>query len=276
MLTLPYNDNNRVNYALIFITIDVNNEWIIRFYRNDVATRNTVKRIPFLKNFSKVSPLKIPCPEIHNDEFMAYKTIHGEHLSIYEIEHLDTLSRVKIAEQLGNFLKNLHNFSDDNINFPPEYFRMVRDDYNSYPKKIFDSLDTDERKIMDNKFKAIKNNDRNFITPTAIIHSDLHYKNILWDREKKKLNGVIDFAQVGLAITAMDFIQLTNFNTHKNDQFLKDILHAYGKDEVELFTQIKELSILEPLNYYWWYEKNNMPEGMEKIIMKLKTILHAQ
>ena len=63
---------------------------------------------------------------------------------------------------------------------------------------------------------------------------------------------------------------------NKNDQFLKDILHAYGKDEVELFTQIKELSILEPLNYYWWYEKNNMPEGMEKIIMKLKTILHAQ
>jgi len=85
------------------LVFDVNNEWIIRFYRNDVAKRNMVKRIPFLKNFSKVSPLEIPCPEIHNDEFMAYKTIHGEHLSIHEIEQLDTLSRGKIAEQLGNF-----------------------------------------------------------------------------------------------------------------------------------------------------------------------------
>lgn len=80
---------------------------------------------------------------------------------------------------------------------------------------------------------------------------------------------MIDWAEAGLGIPSMDFIGLADFSKKKSDQFLKEILEYYDYGQ-NLFSQIKENAIIDVMNWFWWYEKNNDDRGIDSSIRKLK------
>ena len=267
---IKVNSYKVVNRGADSLIIEVNDRWIFRFPRKHAFRKKMKERLNFLIYFAKVSPIKIPAPEYMEDDFIGYKKISGKHLYRSSIERLHRKDKLKIAKQIGLFLKALHSFKSKYVKYETGYLTMYRKDldYSNWSFKKY--LSKNELKNLHGKLDAILANDNNFIKPTTIIHGDLHFNNILWNPKKKTITGVIDWGEVGLGVPAMDFIGILDFNKKSNDKFLKDILTYYGAKNDDLFQQIKENAIIDTMNWFWWYEKNNQPEGMTRIIKKIK------
>jgi aminoglycoside phosphotransferase (APT) family kinase protein len=270
---LKANSYKVVNRGAESLIIEVNDKWIFRFPRSSVFKEKMEKRLSFLLSFPNTSPLQVPVPKFIEPSFIGYEKISGEPLYSTNIEKLAKNDRLKIAKQFGLFLKTLHSYKDRKINFDTGYLVMRKEDYESCPKLITQYLNADERKALDAKLRAIANNPRNFEKPKTIIHGDLNFNNILWDSNRKVITGILDWSDMGLGIPAMDFIALADFNKKRSDQFLKDILTYDGAKNDDLFFQIKENAIIEVINWFWFYEKNNRPKSTARIIRKLKRIL---
>lgn len=270
---LKVNSHKVINKGGESLIIEINGEWIFRFPENPLSKGNIKEKLNFLISFSRISPLKIPIPKYIENNFIGYKKIVGKHPHPASIEKLSKKDKLKIAKQLGLFLKALHNFKSKEINFDTGYLIMRENDYNACPKEIAKYLNEDERKSLEVKIKAIKNNPLNFKKPTSIIHGDFYFNNIIWNPDKKVITGVIDWANVGLGTPSMDFIMLADFNKDSNNDFLRNILKYYGATGDDLFYQIKENAIIDVMNWFWSYYKESNQKGVEKMIKKLKNIL---
>jgi len=255
------------------LIIEINGKWIFRFPRNPISKENTKERLDFLISFAKKSSLKIPTPKYIENNFIGYEKIQGSHPHPTNIKKLSEKDKLRIAKQIGLFLKDLHNFKSKKINFDTGYLVMRKGDYETCPKEIAKYLDEDEIRVLETKLKAIENNPLNFKKPTSIIHGDFYFNNIIWNPDKKVITGVIDWANLGLGIPAMDFIMLADFNGNKNDKFLKEILKYYGAKGDDLFFQIKENAIIDTMNWFWSYYKESNSKGVAGMIKKLKKIL---
>lgn len=267
-------DNCKViNKGSESLILEINDKWIFRFPRTKIHREKMQKRLSFLNSFSKVSPISIPEPKYTQDDFIGYKKISGEPFLPTQIVKLSVKDKNKIAKQLGLFLKSLHNHKHKQIYFNTGYLVMRKSDYNAVPKQIAKYLNSYERKVLLNKIKAIASNPLNFKKPTTIIHGDLNFNNILWDRDRKTITGILDWSDMGLGIPAMDFIALADFNKESNDDFLRQILDSYGAKNDDLFNQIKESAIIEVLNWFWFYLEAKNQKGVSRMVKKLKKIL---
>src|SRR5258708_3866264 len=116
------------NSGMENLAIEVNDAWIFRFPRTSTLRENAKQRLHFLSSFSKISPLKIPNPEYITNSFVGYKKIPGKPFRPVNLKGLTTQERIKIAKQLGLFLKALHGHKDKHINFDTGYLVMQRKD----------------------------------------------------------------------------------------------------------------------------------------------------
>jgi aminoglycoside phosphotransferase (APT) family kinase protein len=122
---------------------------------------------------------------------------------------------------------------------------------------------------------TIADNPLNLAQPTTVIHGDFNVANVLWDRRKKVVTGIIDWSNMGLGIPAVDFAGLANFHTRRNDDFLGTMLAWYGSTDAGMFHQIKACSIIEAMNLFWCYQWRGNTKGMGRSVAKLKRILAA-
>ncbi|HWW38689.1 aminoglycoside phosphotransferase family protein [Pedobacter sp.] len=255
--------------------IEINKIWIFRFPKNSIIKKETKKRWNFLASFSEISPIQVPKPEFITNHLIGYRKISGEPLLPTQIEKLNNKSKLKIAKQIGLFLKALHNYKDKSINFDTGYLVMRRKDYKTYPKEFAKYLKISECKVLETMIKKIAQNSSNFRKPTNIIHGDFNLNNFLWDKKRKVITGIVDWSDMGLGIPAMDFIGIADFNSHSNDLFLKDTLKWYGTKNNGLFNQIKANAIVDVMNWFWFYKKTGNPKGVSRVVTKIKTILRS-
>ena len=255
------------------LVIEVNGVWIFRFPRNQILKDKTKEQLNFIASFSKVSPLQLPAPRYIEQDFIGYKKIPGKPLYKTNLKKLTEQERVKIAEQIGLFLKTLHGYKDKHIDFDTGYLIMRKEDYKTCPKIIAKYLTIAEQGALNIKLRKIANNPLNFEKPATIIHGDFYFNNIIWDSKRKIITGVIDWSNAGIGVPAMDFIMLADFNSGINDKFLKNILKYYGTNGDNLFYQIKENAIIDVMNWFWTFYKEKKSKGIARMIKKLKKIL---
>jgi aminoglycoside 2''-phosphotransferase len=270
---LKINNIKTINTGAESNIIEVNDKWIFRFHKNKLAKEKTEKRLKLLISFEKKAPLYIPVPKYVESNFIAYKKIPGTPLYPTKFNKLNSTEKEKIAKQLGIFLKSLHNHKHASSKFNTGYLTMRKGDYNTIPGEIAKFLNNKEQKILKAKFEKIEGNPLNYKKPKSFVHGDLHFNNILWDPKKKSVTGIIDWAEIGRGLPAMDFFMLADFNNNSNDTFLKNILKYYGVKNNDLFFQIKESAIIDPINWFWSYYKEKNLRGIERMIKKIKKVL---
>lgn len=253
--------------------VEVNDQWIFRFPKSSVIDKKINKKWNFLNSFSEISPVQVPKPKYITNNLIGYKKIVGDPISPAQIEKLNNKDKSKIAKQMGLFLKALHTHKDKSINFDTGYLVMRIKDYNSYPKEFAKYLNIKECKVLETMINKIAKNPSNFRKPTKIIHGDFNSNNILWDKKRNIITGILDWSDMGLGVPAMDFISVADFNVKDNDKFLKDILKWYGAKDDSLFIQIKENAIIDVMNWFWFYKKTDNAKGVNRIVKKMKTIL---
>ena len=261
--------------------VEVNDEWIFRFPIGRPSADRTQKQLNFLAAFAKRSPLAIPEPVFITGDFVGYRKIGGEPFfpgnpfDATEIDRLPAEDKKRIAKQVGVFLATLHDYRDNTIDWETGWFAGKREGGEPSDAQCFvNYLSAGEYRRLVAKREAIENNPANFVQPATIIHNDLYFLNILWDRTSRTITGILDWSEMGLGIPALDFIGIADFATSRNDQFLRDIVRWYGAGDT-LFNQIKENAIIEVMNWFWFYEHTNDPEGAARTITRLKNILNT-
>jgi aminoglycoside 2''-phosphotransferase len=254
--------------------LEVNDEWIFRLPRQRPPRPNERTRWDFLAAFAKRSPVAVPDPVYVTDDFIGYRKLAGAPLHPAQVECLNREAKARIAEQLGVFLAALHRCDDPRIDFDAGYLVMRHGYDRSCPEAFAKYLRASERRRLDAKLEAIANNPANFVEPTAIIHGDLYFSNMLWDPRDGVMTGILDWSDMGRGIPAMDFIALADFTGSRNDGFLRDILRWYGAGD-GLFEQVKENAIIEVLNWLWFYEARQDREGIARTVERLRRSLNA-
>lgn len=253
--------------------LEVNEQWIFLFPKTETVLKKLLDRVKFQKNFSKISPLRIPVPEYISDNFIGYRKIEGTHPTPKMIEQLSREPKISLAKQFGNFLRILHSYDGQELEEETGYLVMRREDYLTCPEEFTKLLTTEEKRSFRRCFDEILECSENFVTPDHIIHGDFHFNNILWDAKNTKLTGVLDWSQAGRGIAAMDMIMLADFSNEKNDIFLLEMLGEYGSSQTELFRQVKANYIIDVMNWYWTYSQERNEKGKKKMLGKLKTVL---
>ena len=258
------------------VIVEVNGEWVFRFPRPGSPRDNAQERLRFLESFSKVSPLAVPDPVYVTDDFVGYRKIPGSHLYPTQIARLPNADRQRVAEQLGEFLALLHHHVDTAITFRTGWTPTPGADPSGDLCVFSPFLDATECRNLEANLQAMHDNPANYVQPTAMLHGDLYFGNMLWDKHARVVTGIIDWSSVGRGLPAWDFINLADFTTSRNDRFLREILRWYGAADDALFIQIKEMTILEMMNWYWCYWHRKDQKGMTRAIKRMKRVLSSR
>ena len=176
---------------------------------------------------------------------------------------------------MRHFLALLHHHENNTITFPSGWIPTPGSDPSGDLCVFSQFLDATECTNLEANLRAMHENPANYVQPTAILHGDLYFGNILWNKNTRSVTGIIDWSSVGRGLPACDFIGIADFAMNRNDQFLRQIVRAYGGDDA-LFTQIKEMAIIEVMNWYWCYWHRKDQKGMARALRRLKRVLSAR
>jgi aminoglycoside phosphotransferase (APT) family kinase protein len=219
--------------------------------------------------------LAVPEPAYVTEHFVGYKKIPGTPLYPSQIDRLRKADKRRIAKQLGSFLATLHREQDERVDSVTGYLGKGRAGPRPCPEDFEAVLSATECEKLEARLRAIGENPLNLAQPTTVIHGDFYAGNILWDRRRKVVTGIVDWTNVGLGIPVVDFAGVANFHTRRNDDFLRTMLAWYGSTDEGMFHQIKACSVIEAMNWFWCYQHRGDTKGMAWGVAKLKRILAA-
>lgn len=194
----------------------VNDEFIFRFPKYPDGIGELQRENAILAGIQGKITLSTPRVIFENvvapvgQAFIGYRMIPGLPLSretflgIHDEKTIDVL-----AQQLAAFLKELHSVPvQAAIKCPlplSDTYDEWADIYRRIREKCFPFMRTDTCEWASNHFETFLNDSRNFQYEPVLKHGDFGTTNILYNREKRIINGIIDFGGAGLGDPAYDF-----------------------------------------------------------------------
>lgn len=190
----------------------VNSEVVFRFPKHEYSFKHLNKETKLLQLLRNYISLEIPLPLYESDEVLAYHLIPGETLRRDVLMRLPEDDQQAIADQLAQFFKELHGIPVNQISdfeIPMADALMKYEGWmNVYQKirdKVFPLLLPHVREWATEHFEAHLSDNSNFEYELKMVDTDIPPYHILFDRERKRINGIIDFGCAGLGDPAIDF-----------------------------------------------------------------------
>jgi aminoglycoside 2''-phosphotransferase len=201
-----YNDVLVINDALIF-----------RFAKVPAAIDTCRQERVILQSLQGALPLSIPNPSYHSLEtyvigeaFLGYPLIPGKPLIPFDLKTITAQKiRQKLADQIANFLQALHLVAIDKV-IPidlPSYESEAeqKTQFEKIKSKLFESMRPDARRKVEKHYKDYFNNPQAYSFKPVLRHGDFGTGNILWERQRTSLTGILDFGSCGAGDPAVDF-----------------------------------------------------------------------
>ncbi len=212
------------HYVLI-----LDNKYVFRFPRKKEYARKLYGEVALLKYLSG-HKLPIPVPKYEftakDKSFAGYAILQGSQMTKEYFRTIGKPARYAIAQQLGSFLSILHKtplgiarkFQPDIIHSQKQYKKLIQD----LKKYVRLRLSKKENALTDEfleefaKYLKIPHN--------CLIHRDIHPYHLIVSKDKKKLSGIIDFADRSIGDPAMDFAELWTFG----GKFVEEVYKNYS------------------------------------------------
>jgi aminoglycoside 2''-phosphotransferase len=202
------NQDGLINDVLI-----VNDELVFRFPKNDSWARellaNEIKVIELARKH-----VEMPLPEIEYkaDDLMVYRFIGGSALQQTDILKLNEDGQWRLVEQLATYLRQLHGvpkdevkrceISQSDVNRNRDVWLKLFEDVKN---ELFPLMMPHAREFVIEHFAQIVA-DENFMNyEPKLINGDTAPYHIIFDKESKRINGIIDFGTAGIGDPAADF-----------------------------------------------------------------------
>jgi aminoglycoside 2''-phosphotransferase len=229
----------------------LNNEVVFRFPKSKGVAEKVKDEVALVSQLLLKKPLvQIPRYEsvYLDEEFrgVKYDYIDGESLSDYEvINYIKTQN----AEILGDFLTKLHSIDLSTLKgtkiVPIHTMEYWEDLFNSVEAFVFPYLKQSQKTEINNLFKSFFHNSIFTTSKKRLIHGDLTIANILFQKDKGLVNGIIDFTDAQVGDPAFDFAGLYwSFGP----DFTTDVLSYYQvKDKESILNRVQSFYGLQPI-----------------------------
>jgi aminoglycoside 2''-phosphotransferase len=160
--------------------------------------------------------VEIPTPVFRSTTCMVYPFLDGKPLRKEIIGGLNEIDQASLAEQLGNFLYRLHSTDISNLDWkiPPTLAPVTWEKWvdirQRVEEKVYPLLLPHQIIWAENLFNSVLENPAFFEYEPALIHGDLASYHLLFDDQKNRITGVIDFGVAGVGDPASDIGSLIN------------------------------------------------------------------
>lgn len=196
--------------GLVNDVLIVNQKWVIRFTKTDYGKELMAMEAQLMRYLGPQLTLQVPFPAKHEDGILVYDLLTGEDFLRRDWRRADADQQLVIAEQLGTFLRELHEIPTETtgweipLTLAPVTRETWLDIYDRFQEKICPNLLPHQAEWMADLFGPALDQDNFFDFTPTLIHGDLGPYHLLFDHQAQRLNGVIDFAMAGIGDPAAD------------------------------------------------------------------------
>lgn len=258
---------------------EVNNNIIFKFPRHEKANRNIKKEIEILEFLENKLSYNVPkVLYVGNSNlnskytFAGFSKIEGVSLTKEIFDSLSEEQKEELVKYLSGFLKQLHSLNYNS--YQEDIIENYMNDYNKIQELIYDKIDVKTKAKIDNLYKNILNNKDFLETTKSLVHNDFSCNNILFNKETKKVAGVIDFGDACVSDIDNDFYCLLEESDEElGRKFGIKVLEYYGYEDVNKVLRKSNFHefywMFEEIIYGYEYGYNDwIEEGLEKIKTK--------
>jgi aminoglycoside 2''-phosphotransferase len=203
--------------GLVNDVLIVNNEWVFRFTKTEWGKELMDLEDRLMQFLQTKVTLSIPSPVKRGDGVLVYPHLKGETFLRTIWKNGDDAQQQLLADQLGQFLHELHSASTDELDWdPPLTLAPVTretwlDIHERIVEKVYPLLLPHQMDWVARLFEPALILPDFFDFESVIIHGDLAPYHILYDASKSCLGAVIDFGIAGLGDPATDLGSLINY-----------------------------------------------------------------
>lgn len=190
--------------------------WVFRFPKRVEIQASLARERCLLPALSRLLPIPIPVPryfggpsELFPYAFLGYRMLEGTPLQSCLERPWSRSGEQRIAKQLGQFLSALHalepaRFGIELPRGPQRYLTSPLDDASdNLPHLAAEDIDLHTR--LQRLLRQLRPASVVSLRP-VLAHGDLDAEHLLLDTQRERLIGVIDWADVQLAVPATDFV----------------------------------------------------------------------
>jgi aminoglycoside 2''-phosphotransferase len=235
---VPINSVSLNRDGLLNDIVIVNNELVFRFPKVEYGFKHLKDEAEILRLLQNYITLKTPSPLYESYDCLAYRMISGETLRRDMLMKLPESEQQAVADQLAEFLRELHGVPVNQI----ADFEMPMADalmkyegwvkaYERIREKVFPLLLPHLREWVTEHFESHLADRSNFEYELKMVDTDIPPYHILFDRERKRINGIIDFGCAGLGDPAIDFGVLSY---NYGETFVNRLYQVYPEAETYL------------------------------------------
>lgn len=216
--------------GLLNDVVIVNDEIVFRFPKHEYGFKHLKDEVKILRLLRNYLTLEIPSPLYESDDLLAYRLIHGETLRRDMLMRLPEDNQQALADQLAQFFKELHGIP---VNEIPDFEMPMADALmkyegwlNAYQRirdKVFPRLMPHVRAWATEHFESHLADRSNFEYELKMVDTDIPPYHIMFDQQRRLINGIIDFGCAGLGDPALD---------------LGIIVYNYGESFMKRFYQV--------------------------------------
>lgn len=213
-----YNSEGLVNDVFI-----VNGETVVRFAKDDYALRALRAELKILDLVRPQVNLAIPSPSYSAEDVVVYCLLEGDTFSRRLLLGLSEQEKQATADQLAEFLRAMHAIpvkEDMPATLAPVTYEKWSHVRQNVEQKIYPLLLQHQVEWVRDLFDGMLGDPSSFDYQPCLIHGDLGPYHILYDRQSRRLNGIIDFGVAGVGDPATD---------------IGNLLQVYGESFVSRF-----------------------------------------
>ncbi len=214
----------------------VNNEYIFKQSKHDIARINLKKEMQVLKYLKNQITLQTPDIEYYSEEYSVcgYKEIKGNKLTPSIYKSLSDDEKDILAQDIALFLREMHAIPLPNIaGLELHVMDDYRSDYETLRETIYDKISDKSKEYIDDLYKRILNDERISQYVKALCHNDLGCNHIII--QNNKAVGIIDFGDVAITDRDKDFIYLLEDSSEEiGREFGIKVLEYYNHPNKEI------------------------------------------
>ncbi len=205
--TAKHNVEGWDHYVLI-----LDNKYVFRFPRKPVYQKRLYTEAMLL-NYLAVR-VNVPVPKyefISKDKtFAGYPLIPGIQITPEVFKTISQSARHRIAKQLAQFFSILHKTP---LNIAKKYEKGTTNNRKLYKELVKNTNKHIKPRLSKNNYQLIESFLKEFTKyqnhpHKCLVHADIHQDHLLVSTDKKRLSGIIDFADRAIGDPALDFTEL--------------------------------------------------------------------
>jgi aminoglycoside 2''-phosphotransferase len=230
----------------------VNDGFVFRFPKRHELWEELEREIKFLAFAADRLPLSVPryvqvAPDSRSAAYgyAAYRYLRGRALNVSD---LNESKRAEAAEDLGGFLRALHDLAPDPSlasTLPREEERVTSEQwFERSEREIASKLTGRDATVLRELFKTYLGAPENFSFQPVVLHADLSAEHILMD--DSSIAAILDFGDVNWGDPDYDFMYLfVDFG----QAFAEEVARRYGHRDIEqLRRKLRYFAIVDQID----------------------------